>query len=49
MKAGDVLSPKNLRCIRPGFGLSPKYYDVFLGKKVNCDLKRGTALSWILI
>ncbi|BEU86837.1 pseudaminic acid synthase [Selenomonas sp. TAMA-11512] len=49
MKAGDVLTEKNLRRIRPGHGLSPKYYDAILGKRVNQDVKRGTALSWELL
>lgn len=46
MKAGDVFSPDNLRCIRPGLGLAPKYYEVLLGKRVNKDIKRGTAVKW---
>ncbi len=49
MKKGDVITEKNLRSIRPGLGLSPKYYDVVIGKKVNCDIKRGTKLGWNLI
>lgn len=49
MKAGDVFNEKNLRRIRPGHGLSPKYYDTILGRKVKCDVQRGTALSWNLV
>jgi len=49
MKAGDVLTPENLRNIRPGMGLPPKYYDVLLGRKVNRDVKKGTATSWKLV
>lgn len=49
MKAGDVITEKNMRAIRPGLGLSPKYYDIILGKKVKCDLKKGTALTWSVI
>lgn len=49
MKAGDIITEKNMRSIRPGLGLSPKYYDVLLGKKVKCDVKRGTALKWDMI
>jgi N-acetylneuraminate synthase len=49
MKAGDVLTPKNLRSVRPGMGLSPKYYEQLLGRKVNSDLKKGTPSSWGLI
>lgn len=46
MKAGDVLTEENLRSIRPGLGLPPKYYDELLGKKVKCDVKMGTAMKW---
>lgn len=44
--AGDLFTTKNLRVIRPGFGLSPKYEEIILGKKANQDIKRGTPLSW---
>ena len=46
MNSGDVLTPENLRCIRPGMGLPPKYYDVLLGKIVSRDVKKGTAATW---
>ena len=49
IKAGDVITEKNMRSIRPGLGLSPKYYDAVLGKKVNRDIKRGTALDWTML
>ena len=49
MRAGDVLTEKNLRRIRPGHGLSPKHYDALLGKKVRYDVKRGTPMSWNLL
>lgn len=49
MRAGDVLTEKNLRRIRPGHGLSPKHYDVLLGRQVKCDVKRGTPVSWALV
>lgn len=49
MKKGDILTKKNLRSIRPGLGLAPKYYDVLLGKKVNQDIVKGTAVSWDII
>ena len=43
---GDPLTSDNIRIVRPGFGLSPKYFDIILGKKVNCDLKAGEAMKW---
>jgi len=49
MKKGDTLTRENLRAIRPGLGLPPKYYDMLLGKRVNRDIKRGTAVSWELV
>ncbi len=49
MAAGEGLTPENLRIVRPGYGLEPKYYDVLLGKKINQAVKKGTPLSWDLI
>jgi len=49
MKAGEALSAENLRIVRPGFGLPPKYYDTMLGKRINRDAAAGTPLSWDLI
>ena len=46
MKAGDVLTAENLRVVRPGYGLAPKYYDLLLGRRVNRDLAAGTAVTW---
>lgn len=48
MTAGDILTPENLRSIRPGMGLPPKYYDVLLGRRVRRNIKAGTATSWDL-
>ncbi len=49
IKAGDTFKPDNIRIIRPGFGLSPKYYDVLLGKKASQDIKKGTPMEWGLV
>ena len=49
VKAGEVLTESNLRCIRPGFGLPPKYYEVLLGRRLNQDVHMGTPMSWNLI
>ena len=49
IKAGTVLTENNLRRIRPGLGLAPKYYKILLGRKVNQDVKKGTPISWDLI
>jgi len=49
MKKGDVFTKENLRCIRPGLGLAPKYYDMVLGRRTAVKITRGTPLSWDLI
>lgn len=46
MKAGDVFTVGNVRSIRPGYGLPPKYLKSVLGKRACSDLKSGTPLSW---
>ena len=47
--AGEVLTENNLRAIRPGFGLAPKYFQILLGKTIVKDAKRGTAMTWDLL
>lgn len=49
IKAGELLTEKNIRVIRPSQGLAPKYYGGVLGKKALTDIKRGTPLSFDLI
>lgn len=47
--AGTVLTADNLRCVRPGLGPPPKYYDLLLGRKVGRDVAKGTPMSWDLL
>ena len=49
MKAGDMFTPENLRAIRPGFGLSPKYYDLLLERSVKLDVNAGQPVTWDII
>jgi pseudaminic acid synthase len=42
MKIGDMITEQNVRSVRPGFGLHPRYLNDCLGKLVNQDLKKGT-------
>lgn len=49
MEDGERFTHKNIRSIRPGFGLHPRYYYQILGKKANRDISRGTPLSWDLV
>jgi len=45
LKAGEKIKPSDIRRIRPGFGLPPKYFDDLIGKVVLKDVKRGEATS----
>jgi pseudaminic acid synthase len=49
IKAGDVLTKENIRVIRPGLGLAPKYYDELLGKPATTDIKAGTPFTWDMV
>lgn len=45
IKAGDVITEKNVRSVRPGFGAHPKYLPEILGKAVNKDVEKGSRFS----
>jgi len=45
MKAGDIITEQNVRSVRPGYGLAPKFLPEILGKQVNRDLKKGDRMS----
>jgi pseudaminic acid synthase len=49
MAEGDIFTEENLRSIRPGYGLHPKYLKDILGKKARKSIEKGTPLSWDLI
>jgi pseudaminic acid synthase len=49
IKAGDRFTEANVRAIRPGHGLPPRYLDDILGKKANLDVPRGTPVSWDMV
>ena len=46
IKKGNPITEFNVRSIRPGYGLHPKYYREILGKKVNTDVMKGTPMSF---
>jgi len=43
---GSPITPENVRSVRPGYGLAPKYYDTVMGKIANRELKFGEPLLW---
>lgn len=49
LKPGDILSPENVRAIRPGLGLAPGMLEAVMGRSVSRAVPRGTALSWDLL
>ncbi|MHB8056653.1 MAG: pseudaminic acid synthase [Desulfuromonadaceae bacterium] len=49
MKAGDVFTAENVRAIRPGYGLPPKYAEVVIGKTAKLAITRGTPVSWRIL
>jgi pseudaminic acid synthase len=49
ISAGEALTTKNVKCVRPAFGLHPKYFDQILGRTVTCDLRIGDRLTWEVI
>lgn len=46
MKAGDTIGPDDIRSVRPGYGLPPKYYDTLIGRRVTRDIAACTKTSW---
>ena len=49
IQPGEILTPDNVRSIRPGNGLHTMYYEEILGKTAKTFLKKGTPLAWELI
>lgn len=45
IKAGEIITEQNVRSVRPGFGLHPKYLNEILGHSVNQDLKKGERIK----
>ncbi len=48
VKAGDLVTPANVKSIRPGYGLAPRFYDDLLGRRFVKDIERATPMSWDL-
>lgn len=48
IQAGEVLTSENVKVVRPGFGLHPRFYQSLLGKKARKNIEKGTPASWSL-
>lgn len=49
MKQGEVLTEKDVISKRPGTGISPKYMDIVIGRKLRCDVAEDTVLTWEMV
>jgi N-acetylneuraminate synthase len=49
LEAGDTLNESNLRIVRPGLGLPPKYFKNLIGMRVGRAVRGGTPMSWELL
>ena len=49
VKAGATFTPANVRAIRPGLGLAPKFFEQVIGRRAAVDIARGTPLAWDLV
>ena len=49
IKSGELFTSENVRSIRPGYGMEPKYIKEIIGKKAKIEIKRGTPLSFEMI
>ena len=49
IKKGETFTEENVKSIRPGYGLHPRYYKEILGKKACSDLEKGTPMAWNMI
>jgi N-acetylneuraminate synthase len=46
LKMGEIITENDIKRIRPGFGLKPKFYEEIIGKKIAYDVERGDPVTW---
>ena len=49
LRAGDLIREGDIRRIRPGHGLAPRFESEIIGRKVRVDITRGTPVQWALL
>ncbi len=49
IKSGEAFTKDNVRIIRPGYGMAPKFYDIVLEKNAKCNIPAGTPLTWKIL
>jgi len=45
LKEGDIITEHDIRSVRPGFGLSPKYYDALIGSKIVKSVEKNSPVT----
>ena len=46
MKKGGIITKNDIKRIRPGFGIEPKFFNQIIGKKIMDDVERGDPVTW---
>ena len=46
LSRGDTVQPGDIKRIRPGYGISPKFYNEIIGMRVNTAVERGDSVQW---
>jgi Sialic acid synthase len=49
IRKGELLTVKNIRSIRPGYGLHPRYLPDIIGARAASDIARGTPINWSML
>ncbi len=49
IKKGDLITAENVKSIRPGYGLHPRYLQDIIGRSTVCDIKKGSPLQWCML
>ena len=49
IEEGELLTEKNIRSVRPGYGLHPKHLKKILGRKARRKLKKGERVDWSIV
>jgi len=49
IKHGEKITNENIKVVRPGFGLHPKYLQLVIGRNINQIVNKGTPLTWDMI
>ena len=49
LSAGDFIKTEDIRIVRPGYGVKPKFLDEVVGRKVLCDVQQNTPVSWEIL